>query len=425
MVNRGAGVVGSSGLKDFSNDFAAIKPEKKDYLKERRFNLILERVGIVQSIFGIFRCVITSVGNILDKVKPALGMRFNKVRIPIGLSYNAVDLITSCYGVYSASKGAYQSNKIGDMEGVRDNSLSVGSASSNIIGTSSNISAFAIGAKSIGKAASLGIAGTVFGVVSFSLAILAESISFKRVYKAAAKLKSIFASDSNIKDKYLKGLNEWKKFFELNDEEKLRVVNKSQGDLNKQQKEINRILAKKYRKLERRVGPELAAQIQDHLGSLIEGVTKNDQSALDQACELLNKCRKAYNRDLYVRTIRIVGCVIGLTACLIWATTPIGGAILITVFASMMFYAWYQKNRARESKFETIPLGLYSHLNYRIEKMGTTFFDKAEEIVDSEKETVKVKREPSFEYLPPKVQAPYLKLKKSNEALRSFLFYPG
>ncbi len=338
--------------------------------------------GLAKTVVEVFSALSKSIKNL--KIKH----NFSKFHSTYGFFFNALDIFVSSYGAYQGSIGGYKAYKIHDGEGVRHHGVNVVSCSSNIAGIITGAAAFGMkiqatkvaapaAASLNAKAAVLTTAATGLGAIAYGAYAIYEGLGLKRIWAAATRLKDSLIGDKTPEEKYIAGLKSMESLITITSDERMDIANKAKHNPDVIRSETEKLLLKKHKKLERRVGADFALYIQENLETLIEGMNSKDPAAKTMAIAasgaLLSKYRCILNKEITLKIFKVVGAVLGVVASLVALSTPIGAGIIFGLSTIALMVGWVGDTRWKVENYDEVNILGYKFFGYKIPTASEVF----------------------------------------------------
>ncbi len=368
--------------KPANSKFASVFSAKK-ILAGTRFAGSLH--GVVRIASEITNFIIRAFSSI--KTAGSAAARFARFKGTTNIPFWGIEAALGIYDGYQGSKAAYKAKKIGDLEGVRHNSLAAvgfvtGWASSGmaLVGIISEFKNVAIPVVT-----SITLASIALGVISFGIYTIYQAAQAKRLCTAASRFNAAFNNEKKAAEKYQAGLNELRRQIEISPEEYEKAVKRAYSRNTAIREEIANVLQKKFNKLERRVGKEIALEIEENLDSITHEIDHADlkvrKAAFGKAEALMKKYRGAVNRELTLRVMQVAAGVLGAVGVAMFVVNPVAASLLIGIGGVVGIIAWYGNKYWKIEKFENRNiLGIYN--NYHIPTAAEALASKVVTIKD-------------------------------------------
>ncbi len=336
-------------------------------IRKRKLDTIANMTSLVTVAEGIVESVVQVIQGISkwfsEKRVLLKGHRFTKsfnyFRLPFTFLSGGVSLYLGAQDA-AALRVAYRE---GDGEALRDRTL-------NLTSNTTNLSASTIGS-TIGilqikgvKAgvASLGVASAALMLVAFTIYTLIEGIGLARCARAVGRMKETFASkEENGLSQYQRAMKDLAERVGISRAEEVMLQEKSKdwsyGDAFF--KEADKLLIKKEKILERRVGKEMTEMIKQDAFNILQGLNSSDFKERTLALFNADRLLKKYKASLYKSlTSRVINCTAGVIGCvggIVALANPVGAsataAALVAAASGLILYAYYGECYWKESQF--------------------------------------------------------------------------
>ncbi len=366
------------------------------YVEPQTLTRVLTVTSTITTLEGCSSFVVETANAIMKRVQGAKDF-LRSFKQNFGIIFGVANVVLSIYSMYEDTRRAFKSYWIKDYEGVRDHAANTTSSTLNLSSSLLGITAYVLYktkfvVSSI-AAGAITVTSSCLGAGAFAVYGAIQFVSLRRILRSLDRIKKIFNKSTSETEKYIESLKDFKAQLILTPAEERKIQDKYQDiecELEQQNKistAIQNLQLKKYKRLARRVGPNMAKEIKDLFLEKNGGISKfetftrdligGDQAAKNEACEKVGQLLKSYRlslmKNLALTALKMAGALVGTIGVLVALASPLGAGVLMGVSSVILLTAVYRTNFWKYEKLEDTTVFGFSLYNIKIPELDQSF----------------------------------------------------